>query len=110
MKHEHKYDKNGKRICCSLEEKIDLATSPPVLLTSHEEQDDHDHDNHDNHDHSSHNHGSTDDEHNHEDYGKAPAIISFVLLMLGLALDHLIPNEFFEGYIRLAWYIAAYLL
>ena len=52
---------------------------------------------------------SHDDEHNHEDFGKAPAIISFVLLMLGLALDHIIPNEFFEGYIRLAWYIAAYL-
>ena len=106
MTHVHKYDKSGRRICCSLEEKIDLATSPPVLLNSHDEHDDH---NHDSHDHSSHEHGSDDDEHNHEDFGKAPAIISFVLLMLGLALDHIIPNEFFEGYIRLAWYIAAYL-
>jgi len=107
MKHEHKYDKSGKRICCSLEEKIDLASSPPILLTSHDEHDKHD--DHAGHDHSSHAQGSDDDEHNHEDFGKAPAIISFVLLMLGLALDHVIPNEFFEGYIRLAWYIAAYL-
>lgn len=107
MKHEHKYDKSGKRICCSLEEKIDLASSPPVLLTSHDEHDEHDE--HAGHGHSSDNHDSHDDEHNHEDFGKAPAIISFVLLMLGLALDHIIPNEFFEGYIRLAWYIAAYL-
>ena len=110
MKHIHQYDKDGKRICCSLEEKIDLATSPPVLVTAHEDHDDHhDHHDHDEHDHSSHDHESHDDDHNHEDYGKAPAIISFVLLMLGLALDHLIPNEFFEGYIQLAWYIAAYL-
>lgn len=107
MKHEHKYDKSGKRICCSLEEKIDLASSPPLLLTSHDEHDEHDE--HAEHGHSSDNHDSHDDEHNHEDFGKAPAIISFVLLMLGLALDHIIPNEFFEGYIRLAWYIAAYL-
>ena len=101
MKHEHKYDKSGKRICCSLEEKIDFASSPPELLTSHDEHDEHD-------DHAGHDH-SSDDEHNHEDFGKAPAIISCVLLMLGLALDHIIPNEFFDGYIRLAWYIAAYL-
>ena len=101
MKHEHKYDKSGNRICCSLEEKIDFASSPPVLLTSHDEHDEHD-------EHAGHDH-SSDDEHNHEDFGKAPAIISFVLLMLGLALDHIIPNEFFDGYIRLMWYIAAYL-
>ncbi len=101
MKHEHKYDKSGKRICCSLEEKIDFASSPPELLTSHDEHDEHD-------EHAGHDH-SSDDEHNHEDFGKAPAIISCVLLMLGLALDHIIPNEFFDGYIRLAWYIAAYL-
>ena len=107
MKHEHKYDKSGKRICCSLEEKIDLASSPPILLTSHDEHDKHD--DHAGHDHSSHDQESDDDDHNHEDFGKAPAIISFALLMLGLALDHVIPNEFFEGYIRLAWYIAAYL-
>ena len=107
MKHEHKYDKSGKRICCSLEEKIDLASSPPLLLTSHDEHDEHDE--HADYGQSSDNHDSHDDEHNHEDFGKAPAIISFVLLMIGLALDHIIPNEFFEGYIRLAWYIAAYL-
>ncbi len=101
MKHEHKYDKIGKRICCSLEEKIDFASSPPELSTSHDEHDEHD-------EHAGHDH-SSDDEHNHEDFGKAPAIISCVLLMLGLALDHIIPNEFFDGYIRLAWYIAAYL-
>ena len=97
-KHVHKYDSKGKQICCSLEEKIDKATSPPYLVNSH-----------DDHDHSlgegSHDH----DEHNHEDFGKAPAIISFVLLMLGLALDHVIPNDFFNGWIRLVWYVVAYL-
>lgn len=104
MNHKHKYDKNGKRTCCSLEEKIDLVSSPPVLLTSHKN-----HDDHDGQDHSSEDHDSHSDDHNHEDFGKAPAIISFVLLMLGLALDHIIPNDSFEGNIRLVWYITAYL-
>lgn len=38
-----------------------------------------------------------------------PAGISFVLLLSGLVLDNLLPNTFFEGYVRLAWYIIAYL-
>jgi len=104
MKHNHVYDKSGKQICCSLEEKIDRASSPPSLLSTHRTYNDHD-----GHDQTSDESPQHDDEHNHEDFGKAPAIISFVLLMLGLALDHLIPNEFFNGWIRVAWYTAAYL-
>lgn len=38
-----------------------------------------------------------------------PAGISFVLLLTGLILDNLLSNIFFTGYIRLAWYIIAYL-
>lgn len=38
-----------------------------------------------------------------------PACISFILLSSGLLLDHFLPNSFFKGYIRLAWYIVAYL-
>lgn len=39
----------------------------------------------------------------------APAVLSFILLSVGLSLDHIINNTFFEGYIRLAWYILAYI-
>ena len=102
--HIHTYDEKGKITCCSLEEKIDKATSPPSLVSAK-----YDHDEHEGHDHSSHDNANHDDEHNHEDFGKAPAIISFTLLMVGLALDHLIPNEFFTGWIRIVWYIAAYI-
>lgn len=61
-----------------------------------------------------HNHDGHD--HDHEQSGGAvkqflPAIISFVLLMLGLAFDHnWLPSPgFFKEYLRLGWYIAAYL-
>lgn len=37
-----------------------------------------------------------------------PAIISFVLLLIGIALDSYIKTEWFTGWIRLAWYLAAY--
>jgi len=37
-----------------------------------------------------------------------PAIISFVLLLIGIALDNYIKTEWFTGWIRLVWYLAAY--
>lgn len=38
-----------------------------------------------------------------------PAIISFVMLMVGLAADNFIQPFFFTGWVRLAWYGIAYL-
>ncbi|WP_405381973.1 heavy metal translocating P-type ATPase [Maribacter sp. LLG6340-A2] len=38
-----------------------------------------------------------------------PAIISLTMLMIGLTLDYFKVLPFFKNYIRLAWYIAAYL-
>lgn len=38
-----------------------------------------------------------------------PAIISFTMLIIGLTLDYFKVLPFFKNYIRLAWYIAAYL-
>ncbi|WP_232825985.1 heavy metal translocating P-type ATPase [Chitinophaga alhagiae] len=38
-----------------------------------------------------------------------PAIISFVMLMVGLAADNLIQPSFFTGWVRLVWYGIAYL-
>ncbi|UWX59473.1 heavy metal translocating P-type ATPase [Chryseobacterium oranimense] len=37
-----------------------------------------------------------------------PAIISFVLLLIGIALDNYIKTEWFTGWVRLVWYLAAY--
>ncbi|MDF4203363.1 heavy metal translocating P-type ATPase [Maribacter sp. SA7] len=38
-----------------------------------------------------------------------PAIISFIMLVIGMAIDYFDAIPFFKGYMRLAWYIIAYL-
>ncbi|MGK6342173.1 heavy metal translocating P-type ATPase [Chryseobacterium sp. DT-3] len=66
------------------------------------EQHTHDHSEGDGHDHS------------HDTGDKTPfqmflpAIISFVLLLVGIALDNYIKTEWFTGWVRLVWYLAAY--
>ncbi|MGB0929701.1 MAG: HAD-IC family P-type ATPase, partial [Chitinophagales bacterium] len=39
-----------------------------------------------------------------------PAIISFVMLLLGMATEHWLQVAFFEGWVKIIWYGAAYLL
>jgi Cd2+/Zn2+-exporting ATPase len=92
--HVHKFDKQGKQICCTQEEKINKQAKK---LDEGEEGHSHDHD-----------HG--------EEGGKisllktyAPATISFVLLILGIVFDNYLKTGFFKGYFRLGWYIAAYI-
>ena len=90
--HKHTYDKDGNMTCCSLEEKINAKTEHSH---SHDDEDDDEH------------------EHNHESESAwkeyIPAIISFVLLVSGLVFDNFIKPTFFQGYIRLVWYIIAYI-
>ncbi|WP_299176191.1 HAD-IC family P-type ATPase, partial [uncultured Chryseobacterium sp.] len=38
-----------------------------------------------------------------------PAIISFVLLLIGIVLDHYIQTDWFSGEIRLIWYLISYI-
>ena len=94
MEHIHKEEKIIKKkpkqstCCCSHEEPV------------HSENDGHDHG--DGHDH----------EHNASDSTFQmflPAIISFVLLLIGIGLDNYFPQTWFTGYVRIAWYIVAYL-
>lgn len=86
------YDKNGKQICCSLEEKIDRKSPPPLMHST------------EGHSHS-HSH-SHDNEGNWKVY--FPAIISFVLLISGIALDYF-DIVFFQGWVRVVWYAVAYI-
>lgn len=105
MTHQHQYDKDGKQLCCTQEEKIYTKAGAENLLKGHYEQDGHDH---------SH---SDDDGHDHDhsnfDGNKfklfLPSIISVVLLLLGIALDNGIPQEWFSGWRRIAWYVLAYI-
>ncbi|GAB5552886.1 MAG: heavy metal translocating P-type ATPase [Saprospiraceae bacterium] len=95
-KHIHQYDSNEKQICCSLEEKIDAKTPPFFLQTEHKEDDGHDH----SHDH------SQDSESDWKEY--LPAILSFVLLISGIAMDYF-DLTFFKDWVRLVWYVVAYI-
>lgn len=98
-KHIHTYDENGKMTCCSLEEKIDAKTPPPIAKEKdeHHEGDGHDH----SHDHS------------HEGglgwKAYLPSIISLVLLLSGLVAEHLLNLGFFTGWVKILWYSLAYL-
>ncbi|MBD3748589.1 MAG: cadmium-translocating P-type ATPase [Sphingobacteriales bacterium] len=92
MAHKHDETKIAEQeACCDLEGKLNDAK----VVTMH----------------------SNDDGHNHgEEEGSGikpwlPAIGSFTLLMLGIALDNWIKPtpSWFSGWVRLAWYIAAYL-
>lgn len=93
--HVHIYDAQGRQLCCTLEEKIDAKTSPPPPRP-HEEGNGHDHD-----------HESGEEHGAWREY--LPAIISFVLLLGGIALDEYVQPAFFTGWARLVWYLAAYL-
>lgn len=131
--HKHIYDAHGKQICCSpheakINEKADEklvqqegAKALPVIEektrerhfkgdghfhgTRFKEELDHDHSNE----------HSDDDGHDHShDANRSsfqmflPAIISFALLMIAISFDNWFPQSWFAGWLRIAWYIAAY--
>lgn len=105
MEHKHKYDAQGKQLCCNQTEKIyDNAGAKDLLKDKHHDGDGHDH---------AHEH-SDDDGHNHDVTDKStfqlflPSIISLALLLIGIALDNFIPQPWFTGWIRVALYVAAY--
>lgn len=108
--HQHIYDKNGKQICCTQEEKIYAEANASELLndkSSAEAEHEHDHEHEDEDDH----------EHDHDHSGGnqtkmqmfLPAIISFSLLMLAIAFDYYFKPAWFTGWLRIVWYVAAYL-
>jgi Cd2+/Zn2+-exporting ATPase len=64
-----------------------------------------------------HNHEGHDHDHGHShDTGDQsifqmflPAVVSFALLLIGIALDYYIKPSWFTGWIRLVWYLVAYI-
>ncbi|MNP93124.1 Zinc-transporting ATPase [compost metagenome] len=89
MKHQHKYDENGKQLCCTLEEKISTITE------THLDEDEHDHD------HSK--------ENNSLIKMFFPALISLVVLLMAIAFDNYFPQSWFAGWLRVFWYAIAYI-
>ena len=86
MKNTHKIQDDSE--CCRIEEKINKAED------QHLEEDGHTHD--------------------HSSKEKSifqlflPAIISFGLLLLAIAFDNYFPQPWFTGWVRLVWYVVAY--
>lgn len=110
--HKHTYDEQGHMTCCHLEDKIYAQADAEALLGKNNKKckDDHQHTNAHSHD-QDHDH---DHDHSHGSGGSLlrqylPAAISLVFLLSGIALDYYLKPGFFKGYVRLAWYIVAYL-
>lgn len=105
MQHQHIYDKDGKQLCCTLEEKIyTKAGAKSLLKDGHSEHNGHDHDEH-----------GDDDGHDHSGGSEStfkmflPAIISLVLLLVAILIDNYFPQTWFTGWVRIAWYVIAYI-
>ena len=100
MKHQHKYDANGKQLCCTLEEKINRKTDKQTGCCSTHNEPEHSDD--DGHDHSG------DDRTTFQMF--LPAIISFIFLIVAIGLDNYFKATWFTGYVSLSWYLISYLL
>jgi len=104
MPHQHIYDKEGKQLCCTQEEKIySKAGASALLKNGHADNDGHDH---------GHEEG---DGHDHASSSDSPikmflpAIVSMVLLLLAIALDSYVKPDWFAGWVRIIWYVVAYI-
>ncbi|MBV2225914.1 MAG: cadmium-translocating P-type ATPase [Sphingobacterium mizutaii] len=116
MDHKHIFDKDGNCEICSQTVKVYKNANADDLLKqtqnhrSHQGNNshklDHQHAEDDGHDH----------EHNHSHDNNAstfelfrPAIISFAFLISGILFDYVFHFPWFQGWLRLVWYLLAYL-
>lgn len=104
MAHQHQYDKDGKQLCCTQQEKIYANAGAKHLLNEgHSEHDGHDHD---------HEEG---EEHDHENSNQTtlqmftPPLISLALLLVAIAFDYYVKPGWFAGWVRIVWYGVAYI-
>lgn len=126
--HIHTYDENGNQLCCTPQEgKIyknagaeklveDGCCATTAKVYAPIKKTTPDTEKHPTDDGSNHAAEHADDDgHDHSTQEEStfqlflPAIISFVILMTGLAMDYLIPQSWFKDWVRIGWYAAAYL-
>lgn len=123
MDHKHIYNSNGVCEICSQTAKVYKNANADDLLKSNKKvkqsadltkEHGHQHTDDDGHDHEHSHDDGHDHDHSHDVDGNLfilfrPAIISLVLLLSALAFDHLFKFSWFTGWLRIIWYIAAYL-
>ena len=101
--HKHTYDAQGRMTCCTLEDKIYIKAGAKDLIYTKQEKENHQHEH------------SEDDEHDHSSGNEStikmflPAIISLVVLLSGIALDNFLKPEWFTDWVRIVWYVVAYI-
>lgn len=84
--------------CCETKQNAAVKKNKAASCCS---TDDHGHDDHDGHDH------SIGDQTTFQLF--LPAIISFLLLIIAVVFDNYMPQTWFTGWVRIIWYIIAYL-
>ncbi|MBK8353948.1 MAG: cadmium-translocating P-type ATPase [Saprospiraceae bacterium] len=105
MTHQHIFDKQGKQVCCTQEEKINKFADDAVKAKS-KRVDCCEVDSAMKNDH---------EEDNHVEENKSlfqmflPAVISLILLLTGIILDYNFDQTWFKGWIRVGLYIVAYI-
>ena len=102
--HKHQYDKQGKQVCCTQQEKVYINAGAKELLKnghSHDDGHDHNHEEGDGHDHSASNQTTM--------QMFLPAMISLALLLVAIAFDYYVKPDWFAGWVRIVWYAIAYI-
>ncbi|MBK8441896.1 MAG: cadmium-translocating P-type ATPase [Sphingobacteriales bacterium] len=94
QQHQHLYDKDGKQLCCTLEDKI-YSNAQELIEEQQGGEEDHDHQHH--------------IAKNNIIQLFFPAAGSLFLLLLAVYFDHFLQPAFFTGQVRLLWYILAYM-
>ncbi|RKS92599.1 Cd2+/Zn2+-exporting ATPase [Flavobacterium limicola] len=101
MELKHKNCASHQIVCCSLEENANTPISKETGCCSL----DNDPENHVGHDH----------DHDHSNGSEGtfrmflPSIISSVILAIALLFDNYFPQSWFSGWIRIVWYVVAYI-
>lgn len=98
MKHQHTPDENNSQVDCKTHSKSHSKQSKSTCCCDDGPET---HDDNDGHDHSG------GDQTVFQMF--APAIISFALLIIAIVFDNYLPQSWFTGWIRIVWYIIAYL-
>ncbi|MEN5433576.1 heavy metal translocating P-type ATPase [Sphingobacterium faecium] len=109
VQHKHKYDEAGTQLCCTQTTKIYNQAGAQELIGHQGKCEGHNHNGDGQVQH------TDDDGHDHSHVEGSPlklftpAIISFVLLMLAIALDNWVIQSWFQGWVRSIWYVVAYI-